>query len=117
MKRWIVAAAIAVFAAFAWFTLPTPPRPESEPPSGAHAAHAGDPAERSEGVVLALNRAAKSVVISHGSLKGLGMPPMTMEFRIGDSELPERFKAGDRVRFHADAVGGAFTATRIEIAN
>jgi len=34
-----------------------------------------------------------------------------------DPTLLERIKTGDKVRFHADAVGGAFTVMRIERAN
>ncbi len=113
----IVAAAVAAFAAFAWFMLPTPPRPEPEPPSAGHAGHAVDPTALAEGVVLSVDRAAKGVTISHGPLRNLGMPPMTMAFQVGDPAVLERIKAGDKVRFHADAVGGAFTASNIEIAN
>ena len=55
--------------------------------------------------------------ISHGPLHNLGTPPMTMGFRVGDPAWPEQLKPGDKVKFHADAIGGAFTATSIEIAN
>lgn len=114
MKTWIVA---AVVAAFAWFMLPTPPRPQTEPTSGGHAGHAGDPAAISEGVVLSVDRAANMVTISHGPLHNLGMPPMTMGFRVADPAMLDRLKPGDKVKFHADTIGGAFTATSIEIAN
>lgn len=117
MKTAIAVAAAAGFVIFAWLALPKPPQPQSELSAGGHAAHAGDPAERTQGVVLSVDRSAKRVVISHGALPALGMPPMTMEYSVADPELPERLKAGDQVRFHADAAGGAFTASRIEIAN
>ena len=117
MKTLIVVAVLAMFAAFAWFMLPTPPRLDAEPPSGGHASHAGDPTALAGGVVLSVDRAANIVTISHGPLHNLGMPPMTMGFQVADPALLERIKAGDKVRFHADAVGGAFIATTIEIAN
>ncbi len=116
-KKSIIAAVVAAFAAFAWFMLPAPPRPEPGPPSGGHAGHAGDPAAVSEGVVISVDRAAKSVTINHGPLQNLGMPPMTMGFQVADAAMLEQIKTGDRVKFHVDAVGGAFTVMRIELAN
>ena len=117
MKTSIVAVVVAVFAAFAWFMLPAPPRADVEAASGGHADHAGDPTALADGVVLSVDRAASIVTISHGPLLNLGMPPMTMGFGVGDPALLGRIKAGDKVRFHAHAIGGAFTATSIEIAN
>ena len=42
------------------------------------------------------------------------MPPMTMVFRAADPAMVERVKAGDKVRFSAEKVGGEYTVTRIE---
>jgi Cu/Ag efflux protein CusF len=67
--------------------------------------------------MLSVDRAAGIVTISHGPLLNLGMPPMTMEFGVGDPAMLGRVKAGDKIRFHAHAIGGAFTATNIETAN
>ena len=117
MKTLVVVAVLAMFVAFAWFMLPAPPRTDAEQPSGGHAGHAGDPAAVSEGVVLSVDRAARSVTINHGLLRNLGMPPMTMGFQVADPAMLDRLKTGDRVKFHADTIGGAFTATSIEIAN
>jgi Cu/Ag efflux protein CusF len=104
-------AVAGVFVAFAWLSLPTPPRPQIE--QSGHA-HAGDPAALADGVVLSVDRTARNVTISHGPLQHLGMPPMTMGFQVGDPALLENLKAGDKVKFHADVVGGALTVTRIE---
>jgi Cu/Ag efflux protein CusF len=117
MKTLIVIVVLAMFAAFAWYLLPSSPRADAEQPSGGHAGHAGDPAAVSEGVVLSVDRAARMVSISHGPLRNLGMPPMTMGFQVADPAMFDRLKTGDRVKFHANAVGGVFTATSIEIAN
>lgn len=113
MKKLIVFALVAAAAAFAWFSLPSAPPPAVE----GHAGHAGDPAALADGVVVSVDSAASMVTIRHGPLVSLGMPPMTMGFQVADPALLERFKPGDRVRFHADAIGGTFTATNIEIAN
>ena len=117
MKTLIIVVVLALFAAFAWSLLPTPPRADAEQGSGGHARHAGDPTALADGTVLSVDRAASIVTISHGPLLNLGMPPMTMGFGVGDPALLGRIKAGDKVRFHAHAIGGAFTATSIEIAN
>lgn len=117
MKTLIIAVFVTVFAAFAWYFLPSPPLPQAEQPSGGHDGHAGDPTALADGVVLSVDRAAKSITIRHGPLPNLGMGPMTMGFQVADPAMLERIKPGDKVRFHADANGGAFTATSIEIAN
>ena len=114
MKKLIAAGLLGGFAAFAWWSLPSAPRPEA---AGGHANHGGDRAALSDGVVLSLNRSAGNVTISHGPLANLGMPAMTMGFEVGDPALLERVKPGDKVKFHADMVGGAFTVMRIEPAN
>lgn len=117
MKTLTIVVVLAMFAAFAWSLLPTPPRADAEQASGGDAGHAGDPTALADGVVLSVDRAGSIVTISHGPLLNLGMPPMTMGFGVGDPALLGRIKAGDKVRFHAHAVDGAFTATSIEIAN
>ena len=99
------------FAAFAWLSLPPAPRPPGEQPGHAHG---GDPGALADGLVLSVDRKAGEVTISHGPLQHLGMPPMTMAFRAGDHALLDQVKPGDKVRFHADVFGGAFTVTRIE---
>ena len=44
------------------------------------------------------------------------MPAVTMVFLVKDKTKLDRFKAGDKVRFSADKLGGAFTITQIEMA-
>jgi Cu/Ag efflux protein CusF len=111
MTKLAMIAALGVFAAFSWLSLPAPPRPAGEPSGHAHA---GDPRALTDGVVLSVDRIASRITISHGPLDNLGMPPMTMGFQVGDPALVDQVNAGDKVKFHADVVGGAFTVTRIE---
>jgi Cu/Ag efflux protein CusF len=110
--RLAVIAAVAAFAAFAWWSLPRPP---AEP--AGQAQPAGDPAALTDGVVLSVDRAAKNVTISHGAVRNLGMPPMTMEYQVADPALLERIKPDDKVRFRVDSVGGAFIVMNMEPAN
>jgi Cu(I)/Ag(I) efflux system protein CusF len=116
MNKWIAIVLGAAFAMFAWFSLPPVPQP-LENATGGHASHAGDPSAVADGVVLSVDGAAKNITISHGPLANLGMPPMTMGFEVRDAALLDRIKPGDKVRFHADVVGGKFTVMSMERAN
>jgi len=116
MKKFVILLMLA-FAVFAWLSLPTPPRPAGEGPSGAHASHGGDPAALADGVVVSIDRNRKNLTISHGPITNLGMPGMTMGFQAGDPALLDTIKPGDKVRFHADVVGGTFTVMKIERVN
>jgi Cu/Ag efflux protein CusF len=42
------------------------------------------------------------------------MPPMTMVFQVKDTAMLDQVKVGDKVRFAADKVGGAYTVMKIE---
>jgi Cu(I)/Ag(I) efflux system periplasmic protein CusF len=117
MRKLAVAALFVAFASFAWWLLPDVPRQDGERASGGHAVHADDPAALADGVVLSVDRAAVNLTISHGPLRNLGMPPMTMGFQVADRALLEGVKPGDKVKFHADVVGGAFTVMAIEAVN
>jgi len=68
----------------------------------------------SEGEVRRVDKETKKLTIRHGPLVNLDMPPMTMVFQVADPAMLEQVKAGDRIRFHAEKVGGAYTVTRIE---
>lgn len=42
------------------------------------------------------------------------MPAMTMVFKVADPKMLEGLKEGDKVKFTADKVNGAFTVTAIQ---
>lgn len=71
-------------------------------------------AAMSEGEVRKIDKDAKKITLKHGELKNLGMPPMTMVFRVSDTAMLDKVKVGDKVRFRADKVDGAFTVTTLE---
>ena len=81
-------------------------------------AHAEDPHHKpgalSEGEIRKVDKDAKKLTIRHGPLQNLDMPAMTMVFQVKDPAMLERVKAGDKVKFAAEKLGGAFTVTRIE---
>lgn len=85
-----------------------------------HASHSGTAdhaALPSEGVVKKVDKAQGKLTIKHGPLENLGMPAMTMVFRVQDTAWLEQLKPGDTVRFLADRVNGAFTVTTLEVVN
>lgn len=51
----------------------------------------------------------------NGEIKNLDMSPMTMVFQVNDPALLDKAKAGDKVRFTADQVKGAFVVMSIEL--
>ncbi|MGA0025387.1 MAG: copper-binding protein [Burkholderiales bacterium] len=85
-----------------------------------HASHHGgdtsSTAAMSEGEVRKVDMDAKKITLRHGPIANLGMPPMSMVFQVSDPALLDKVKAGDKVRFVADKVNGAYTVTRIESA-
>ena len=56
------------------------------------------------------------VTLRHGEIKNLGMPPMTMVFRVTDASMLAPFKPCDKVRFRVEQRAGAYIVTRMEAA-
>jgi Cu/Ag efflux protein CusF len=73
-------------------------------------------AQATEGEVRKVDKEAKRITIKHGPIPNLEMPAMTMAFQVKDPGMLERVKAGDKVKFEAQKLGGAYTVTRIEAA-
>lgn len=67
----------------------------------------------SEGEVKKIDKEAGKITIRHGELKNLGMPPMTMIFRVTDKSTLEEVKPGDNIQFVAEKLNGKLTVTRI----
>jgi Cu(I)/Ag(I) efflux system protein CusF len=87
---------------------------------GSHGGHAAmqtqAPAEPQmiPGVVKKIDKAAGKVTVTHGPLVNLGMPAMTMVFRVKDSAWLDQMKDGDNIRFMADKVNGLLTLVHYE---
>jgi len=67
-----------------------------------------------EGEVRKVDSGAKKITIKHGELRHLDMPAMTMVFQVKDPAMLKQVKAGDKVRFRAEKIGGAFTVVELE---
>ena len=69
-----------------------------------------------EGEVRKVDKEAGKITLRHGPIANLDMPAMSMVFRVADPALLDRVKEGDKVRFKAEKVQGAYTLTEIQAA-
>lgn len=87
---------------------------------GAHGAPAGNQAaasvELTDGEVKKIDKEAGKITLRHGELKNLGMPAMSMIFRVKDAAMLDQAKVGDKVKFAADRVNGAVTIVQLQTA-
>ncbi len=77
---------------------------------------AAQTAPLSDGTVKKIDKAAGEVVIQHGQLDSIGMPPMTMAFGVADKAWLNKLKPGDKIRFAAEMKGGNAIVSRYEMA-
>ncbi len=71
-----------------------------------------------DGEIRKVDKEAQKITIRHGPMPGLDMPSaMTMVYRVKDPAMLDKVKAGDKVRFVAEKVGGQYRVIKIETAN
>jgi Cu(I)/Ag(I) efflux system periplasmic protein CusF len=92
-------------------------------PMASHAAsHAGAApasaaaADMTEGEIRKVDKDTQKISIKHGEIRNLDMPAMSMLFRVKDPAMLDQVKAGDKVKFKAEKLDGAFTVTEIQLA-
>jgi Cu/Ag efflux protein CusF len=89
----------------------------AQKPAADHSAHHGaGQAALADGEIRRVDKDAKKITIKHGPMPSLDMPAMTMVFQVKDPAMLEQVKAGDKVKFEAQKLGGAYTVTKIEAA-
>lgn len=64
--------------------------------------------------VRRIDTAAGKISLRHGEIQNLDMPPMTMVFQMSDPSSLSTLAVGDRVRFTAIQLQGAYTVVQIE---
>ena len=69
---------------------------------------------KSTGEVKKVDKPSGKVTIKHGPLANLGMPAMTMVFRVKDPAMLDQMKEGDKIKFVAEKVNGALTVIQAE---
>ncbi len=67
-----------------------------------------------DGEVRKIDKAAKKITLRHGDMPHLEMPPMTMVFQVKDPAMLDAVKIGDKVRFKAQKIGGAFVVVEMQ---
>jgi len=70
--------------------------------------------DSTEAEVRKVDLAARKITLKHDEIKNLEMPPMTMVFQVPDPALLGGIKVGDKVRFTADKVNGAYTVLTLQ---
>jgi Cu/Ag efflux protein CusF len=92
----------------------------AQPAAAEESHHRADPQQvaqataLTDGEIRKVDKEAKKLTIKHGPIQNLDMPAMTMVFQVKDLAMLDQVKAGDKVKFSAEKVGGAYTVTRIE---
>jgi len=111
MKVLHIAAAvsIAAFGAARLHAQTSAAQPPAQPPASAPSSSA-----TAEGEVRKVDKEQGKVTLRHGPIQNLGMPAMTMVFKVADPKMLDGLKEGGKVRFSADRVDGAITITAIE---
>ena len=80
---------------------------------GKPAAAAAAPAP-AQGEVKKVDKAGKTVTLAHGPLENLGMPAMTMQFKVKEAKWLNGLKPGDKVSFQAMMAGGDVVITSLD---
>lgn len=83
-------------------------------PASMAASAAGAGQVLTDGVVRKIGKDSGKITIKHGEIRNLGMPPMTMTFRVKDAALLDQVREGDAIRFYVEAIDGINTVLRIE---
>lgn len=71
-------------------------------------------AQLADGEVRKVDKEAKKITLRHGPIPSLDMPAMSMVFQVKDPAMLDQVKAGDKIRFQAEKIGGQYTVTHIE---
>jgi Cu(I)/Ag(I) efflux system periplasmic protein CusF len=72
------------------------------------------PKDMTEAEVRKVDKDAKKVTLKHGPIKNLDMPGMTMVFQVRDPALLDKLTAGEKIKFTAEQMQGAFVVTSVE---
>jgi len=117
-ENWTMRFFLLVMISIAASLLPRGGHAAADPPAPpvAEMETTGDGQAMTEGVVKKIDKDLGKVTIRHGPIENLGMPGMTMIFRVKDPAMLDRLKEGDEIRFVAEKVNGAFTVMRFEAA-
>lgn len=97
--------AFSLFAASAFAQAATPAAPVAAAPMAKDMADAE---------VRKVDKDAKKVTLKHGPIKNLDMPSMTMVFQVRDEKLFDKLVSGEKIKFTAEQLQGAYVVTGVE---
>ncbi|MCU0927153.1 MAG: copper-binding protein [Hydrogenophaga sp.] len=92
----------------------------TSPPTVSAPAPTPQPAAAASGLPMAtaevrrVDVGAGKVTLKHGDIPNLDMPPMTMVFQVRNPAQLGNLKPGDKIRFSADKIHGAYTVIDLE---
>jgi Cu/Ag efflux protein CusF len=66
-----------------------------------------------EAVVKKMDVPGRQLTLSHGPIENLGMPAMTMGFKVKDPTLLKDVKPGDKLRVRIEEIDGRYTVVRV----
>ncbi len=104
----VAALAIATLVAFA------PPAAAQATATPSEVAPVASTLPKVDAEVRRVDAASGTVTLKHGDIPNLDMPPMTMVFQVRDPAQLGALKAGDKVRFTADKLNGAYTVIDLQ---
>ncbi len=73
--------------------------------------------EMTDGEVRKIDMDTLKITLKHGDIKNLGMPAMTMVFKVKDAAMLDTLQVGSKVRFTAQKSEGSLLVTAIEVAS
>lgn len=69
---------------------------------------------QTEGEILKVDAAARTLTVKHGRIENLGMSAMTMPYRVKDPAFLTLVKPGDKVRMTVERIDGAYTIVALQ---
>ena len=108
-RHTLLTIALAALSAGTWAQVSSAPAAKASTPAAAAAS-----APMAEAEVKKLDRDAKKVTLKHGPIANLDMPGMTMVFQVRDPALLDRLVVGQKIKFSAQQLQGAYVVTAVE---
>ncbi len=101
--------ALSLFAVSSFAQATAPAAAQSAAPMAKEATK-----EMADAEVRKVDKDAKKVTLKHGPIKSLDMPSMTMVFQVRDEKLFDKLVAGEKIKFSAEQLQGAYVVTSVE---
>lgn len=81
-----------------------------------HSKMGGMSKDMTEGEIRKIDKEAGKLTIKHGDIKNLGMPGMTMVFRVKDKAMLDQVQTGDKIKFKVVREDEKMVVTEIQTA-